>query len=157
MNVGDSDKTIDLTPGATEGVLFDGMTADGYKVFFSSDEHLTGEDEAAQRRRHLHVGEEGEPLTLTSSQRPRRNGRPPGDTASCDPAANTAHEHWNTTGSEENCGDVAIGGGGGVASGDGTVYFLSPELLDGSDKRRPERPQPLRRPPRAAPALRRHG
>ena len=45
MNVGDSERTIDLTPGATEGVLFDGMTADGSKVFFSSEEHLTGEDE----------------------------------------------------------------------------------------------------------------
>ena len=46
MNVGDSGETIELTPGATEGVLFDGMTEDGSKVFFSSDEHLTGEDEA---------------------------------------------------------------------------------------------------------------
>ena len=37
--------TMDLTPGATEGVRFDGMTADGSKVFFSSEEHLIGEDE----------------------------------------------------------------------------------------------------------------
>ena len=95
MNVGDSERTIDLTPGATEGVLFDGMTADGSKVFFSSEEHLTGEDEH-------HTGadifmwsqkgeEEGQPLTLISTGTE-------GDADSCDPVANTAHEHWNTTG-----------------------------------------------------------
>ena len=28
---------------------------------------------------------------------------------SCDPAANSAHLHWNAVGSEENCGAVAIG------------------------------------------------
>ena len=31
-----------------------------------------------------------------------------------------------------NCSAVAIAGGGGVASGDGTIYFLSPELLNGA-------------------------
>jgi DNA-binding beta-propeller fold protein YncE len=126
MNVGDSGKTIDLTPGATEGVLFDGMTEDGSKVFFSSAEHLTHEDEE-------HSGadifiwsqegeEEGDPLTLIS----KGNGN------SCDPVANSAHEHWNTAGSEEDCGVVAIGGGGGVSSANGTIYFLSPEKLAGS-------------------------
>ena len=62
-----------------------------------------------------------------------RERRHAGNTDSCDPAANTVHEHhWNTTGAEENCGVVAVGGGGGVAGGDGTIYFLSPEQLDGS-------------------------
>ncbi len=131
MNIGDSEKTIALTPGATGntgGVLFDGMSADGSKVFFSSEEHLTGEDTS-------HSGadifmwsqkgeEEGKPLTLISK----------GDSASCDPVADSAHEHWNTVGSEEvNCGVVAIGGGGGVSSANGTIYFLSPEQLAGSE------------------------
>jgi len=124
MRVGDS-ATVELTPGP-EGVLFDGMTEDGSKVFFSSTEHLTGEDTS-------HTGadifmwsqkgeEEGHPLTLISK----------GDSNTCDPVENSAHEHWNTTGSEKNCGAVAIGGGGGVSSADGTIYFLSPEQLDGS-------------------------
>ena len=55
-----------------------------------------------------------------------------GNSDACDPVANSAHEHWNVLGSEENCGVVAIGGSGGVARTDGTVYFLSPEKLDGS-------------------------
>ncbi len=130
MNAGDSERTIDLTPRATGGVRFDGMTSDGEKVFFSSEEHLTGEDEQ-------HSGadifmwskkgeEEGDPLFLISAGTEA-------DASSCDPAANTLHKHWNTTGSQD-CGDVAIGGGGGVASGDGTIYFLSPSLLDGSEE-----------------------
>ncbi len=41
MNVGDSGKTIDLTPGSTHGVLFDGMTEDGSKVFFTTVDPLT--------------------------------------------------------------------------------------------------------------------
>ena len=66
------------------------------------------------------------------------------------------HAHWNTIGGEENCGVVAVGGGGGVAAGDGTIYFLSPEQLDGSSNGVAERPQPLRRPPGSGAALRRH-
>ena len=132
MNAGDSSKTTELTPGAKEGVLFDGMTSDGSKVFFSSEEHLTGEEEAHSGP-DIYMWEEGKPLTLISKGETETPGQP-GDSASCDPASNTKHVHWNTTGSEENCGDVAIGGGGGVASEGGTIYFLSPELLDGTEE-----------------------
>ena len=44
MNIGDSDHTIDLTPGAADGALFDGMTADGSRVFFTTADRLTSED-----------------------------------------------------------------------------------------------------------------
>ena len=125
MNVGDEAKTIELTPGAAKGVRFDGMTADGKKVFLSSEEHLSGEDEG-HTGADIFMWEEGQPLTLISTGTE-------GDAGSCDPAANTLHKHWNTTGAQ-NCGDVAIGGGGGVASGNGTFYFLSPSLLDGSQE-----------------------
>ena len=69
---------------------------------------------------------------MTADPDLHRQQKAPATPTTCDPAANTKHEHWNTTGTEENCGAVAIGGGGGVASGDGTIYFLSPELLDGT-------------------------
>jgi len=131
MNVGDSKKTIELTPGAAKGVLFDGMTEDGSKVFFSSEEHLTGQ-ESKHSGADIFMWQEDHPLTLISKGEKEEEGQP-GDTASCNPAANTKHVHWNTTGAEENCGDVAVGGGGGVASGDGTIYFLSPEKLDTSN------------------------
>ena len=40
--------------------------------------------------------------------------------------------HWNAVGAAADCGAVAFAGGAGVAAGDGTVYFLSPEKLDGT-------------------------
>jgi len=130
MNTGDSTKTIDLAPSATNGLLYDGMTNDGSKVFFSSEEHLTNEDTShsgADIFMWSEAGEkEGKPLTLISTG---KEGA--GNSNSCNPFANTVNVHWNTTGPAANCGDVAVGGGGGVASGDGTIYFLSPELLDG--------------------------
>ena len=69
--------------------------------------------------------EEGNPLVLISK----------GDSGSCDPVGNSAHEHWNVAAAEESQlrrRHVAIGGGGGVSSANGTIYFLSPEKLAGS-------------------------
>jgi hypothetical protein len=120
-DVNDAAQTVELTPAAVEGVQFDGMTADGTKVFFSSEEHLTGGDEQHTGAQIFMWSEATNALTLIST----------GDGSSCDPSANTAYAHWNTTGSNENCGALAIGGGGGVASEDGSIYFLSPEQLDG--------------------------
>ena len=56
-----------------------------------------------------------------------------GNTDACDPVSNTANEHWNAVAGAGDCSAVAIGGGGGVASDSGTIYFLSPEQLDGSE------------------------
>ena len=136
MNIGDSSTTIELAPGASDGVVFDGMTSDGSKVFFSSLQHLTGEDPehsgAALYMWSRSGDEQGHPLTLISKGDNEGNSGEPGNTPFCDPASNTVHPHWNTTDPEdENCGVLAVGGQGGVASADGTVYFLSPELLDG--------------------------
>ena len=128
MSVDDSGETIDLTPGAVAGVLFDGMTEDGTRIFFTSKERLTAEDE--DRSADLY---EAELSGSTASLKLISTGSEgSGNTDSCDPVANSAHPHWNTTGAEENCGIVAIGGGGGVAARDGSIYFLSPERLDGS-------------------------
>ena len=44
MDVGDSITSIDLTPGTTNGVLFDGMTEDGTKVFFTTTDKLLSAD-----------------------------------------------------------------------------------------------------------------
>ena len=132
MNIGDSDKTVDLTPGTTAGVLFDGMTDDGSRVFFTTTDALTtASDQDTDASADLYRGR----------NRPDGDGRPVADLHRrrrdrqlrfLPPSANTIHEHWNTAGSEETCGVVAIGGGQGVAKGDGTIYFLSPETLDGS-------------------------
>jgi hypothetical protein len=129
MNVGDSDHSIDLMPESTSGALFDGMTADGSKVFFTSFEQLVPADEDTSADIYeADVTASGSSLELIST-----GSEETGNGDDCEPAGNTAHEFWNTRGSDESCDVVAIGGGGGVASGDGTIYFLSPELLDGPD------------------------
>ena len=130
MDLNDAGQTFELTPAAVQGVQFDGMTADGGKVFFSSDEHLTGEDEQHTGADIFMWSGATNSLTLIST----------GDGSSCDPAANTVYAHWNTTGSKESCGALAVAGGGGVGTEDGTVYFLSPELLDGSEHGIPNAP-----------------
>ena len=132
MNIGDSDKTVDLTPGATAGVLFDGMTEDGSKVFFTTADALTtSSNQDTDGSADLYQAEVGAAGTVALS-RVSTGAEGTGNSDSCQPYANTVHEHWNTAGSDENCGVVAIGGGQGLAKGDGTVYFLSPEKLDGS-------------------------
>jgi hypothetical protein len=127
MNVGDSGQSIDLTPGTTTGALYDGMSADGTKVYFTSADKLTGDDtDTSADIYRADVTNSDATLTRVSTG---TGGS--GDTDSCNPAANTIRTHWNTVGPDPNCDAVAVGGGGGVASGDGTIYFLSPELLDG--------------------------
>jgi sugar lactone lactonase YvrE len=127
MNVGDSSKTVDLTPGTTSGVLYAGMSADGSEVFFTTKDRLLSEDE--DESADLYVASiSGESATVSLLS---RGSEGTGNTDVCDPAANSAHQHWNSKGAEANCGVVAIGGGGGVASQEGSAYFLSPELLDG--------------------------
>jgi hypothetical protein len=76
-----------------------------------------------------------------------------GDVNTCNPVANADGYHWNAVGgaSAASCGVVAIAGGGGVASGDGTVVFLSPEKLDGSGNGTLDRPNLYIAEPAAAP------
>ena len=75
MNVGDTSKTTELTPGAKGGVLFYGMTSDGSKVFFSSEEHLTNQD-SAHSGQDIYMWEEGKPLTLISKGETETPGHP---------------------------------------------------------------------------------
>jgi sugar lactone lactonase YvrE len=137
MNVGDSTKSVDLTPGATAGALYDGMTADGTSVYFTTTDALTSDDHDTSADLYSASVSAAGTVTLT---RVSTGSGGTGDTNFCDPAANTVHAHWNTVGSSPNCDVVAVGGGGGVASGDGTVYFLSPETLDGASNGVPGAP-----------------
>jgi hypothetical protein len=142
MDVHDSDQSIDLTPevistpggpGYTEGVHFNGMTADGSRVFFTTTDQLaTTTDPDADSSADLYEARISGSHSALSRVSIGAEGT--GDTDACDPAANTVHPHWNATGSGEDCSVVAIGGSGGVASSDGAIYFLSPEQLDGLSK-----------------------
>jgi hypothetical protein len=136
MNVDDSDQTLDLMPGSASGALFDGMTADGSKVFFTSADQLVPSDEDASADIYeADLSGAGAVLHLVST-----GTEGTGNADDCEPAGNTVNQYWNTAGTQGTCDVVAIGGGGGVASGDGTIYFLSPELLDGPSNGTPDAP-----------------
>ena len=47
MNIGDSPSTVDLAPGTTSGVLYDGMTSDGSSVLYTTVDKLTADDHDA--------------------------------------------------------------------------------------------------------------
>jgi DNA-binding beta-propeller fold protein YncE len=136
MDIGDSVRSIDLTPGViakaggpgfAEGVLYAGMSADGSKVYFTTaDRLLPGED--TDNSADLYLAEvSGQSATL---QLVSTGPAGPSNSDACSPAPDNVGPHWNAVGSAEGCGAVAIGGGGGVAAGEGSVYFLSPEQLE---------------------------
>ncbi len=135
MDIGDSEKSIDLTPGVisehggpgfAEGVLFDGMSADGSRVFFTTKDKLTADD--TDESADIYAAEvSGESASLTRISTGEGGA---GNTDACEAVENANGPHWNTVGpEEENCSVLAIGGGGGVAEGNGSIYFLSPEQL----------------------------
>jgi DNA-binding beta-propeller fold protein YncE len=119
-HVGNSAQSVDLTPGTTTGVLFDGMSEDGSKVFFTTkDKLLPGDTDASADIYEATVGGAGQPVALRLVSAGNGEG--------CE-----AVEEWNVVGGGNSCGAVAIGGGGGVSADGNTIYFLSPELLAGA-------------------------
>ena len=104
------------------GVLYNGMTADGVRVYFTTADHAAGDD--LDESPDLFVSEVDPGGSVSTSR--VSTGREAGNSDSCSPA-----EDWNVTSGQENCGVVAFAGGSGIASESGAVYFVSPELLDG--------------------------
>jgi len=131
MHIGTETKSVDLAPTAT-GVLFAGMTADGSKAFFTTADSLLEADEDTSA--DLYEADVSAAGALTLQLLSDGAPAPAGNLDACSPAANADGNNWNAVGaaSADGCGVVAIAGGGGVAKGDGTVYFLSPEKLDGT-------------------------
>ena len=126
MHVGNSPNTVDLAPGTTSGVLYDGMTADGTRVFLTTGDQLLGEDTDASADIYEATVNGGGTASLrlvtTNS-----DGSPENSDA-CTPIGN-----WNVVAGGPSCGAVAVAGGGGVAAGEGSFYFFSPEQLEGSE------------------------
>lgn len=128
MHVGSSANTVDLAPGTTSGVLYAGMTGDGSSVFYvTPDKLVAGDTDASPDLYRADVAGGSAIVTRVSSG---SGGSSNSD--ACDPAPNNG-PHWNVVGPAANCGVAAIGGGGGVAPGGEAIFFLSPELLDGSE------------------------
>lgn len=123
MNVGGANQTVDVTPGTTTGVLYGGMTGDGTRVLFTTPDALGGgdTDESADVYRS-DVGASSANLTKIST----------GNNDTCNPDEGPEGPHWNNVAGEATCDAVAFAGAAGVASSDGTIYFLSPEELGGA-------------------------
>lgn len=123
MHIGSAANSVDLAPGAA--ATYAGMTDDGSKVYFTTTASFGGGD-ADSTADLYQVAVDGTGATTISLLSV-------GNGAGCDPAANSNGNNWNAVGgaSPDGCGVVPIAGGAGVAADTGTVYFLSPEDLDG--------------------------
>ena len=122
MHEGNSAKSITVadTPG---GVLFNGMTADGTRVFFTTRDALTGDSDTSADFYSAEVGTT-DPATTT---RLSTGSDGTGNTDACTPIVD-----WNVVSGGPDCSTVALAGGAGVAATGGTAYFVSPEQLDGA-------------------------
>jgi hypothetical protein len=125
MNVGGSPNSVQVVDSSS-GVIFNGMTSDGSKVFFTTPDQLAGDTDSGN---DFYVADVGATSTIT---RLSTGTGGTGDTDSCEPIGN-----WNVVTGGPDCGTAAIAGGGGVAGDDGTAYFVSPELLDGAGNGEP--------------------
>jgi hypothetical protein len=125
MHIGSSANSV-LVAETPNGVLFNGMTSDGSKVFFTTSDQLTGDTDTSADLYMAAVGTSTANVTRVST------GAGTGNTDGCEPVPGKESAHWNVlSGGPANCGVLALAGGAGVSSGDGTVFFLSPEELDG--------------------------
>ena len=138
MRVGD---TITYEVSQGKAVDYVGMTPDGSKVYFTSEEHLTNEDPEHGGASLYMWSEEGEqqhsPIKLISKGDDSGEPGKPGNTEACNAA-------WTTK-----CGIVPYSNNGytnvlaygsplgnglsdnSIASSDGDIYFFSPEQLAG--------------------------
>ena len=137
MHLGSSPNSVDLTPGVTAGALYDGMTADGTSVFLTTTDKLLGTDtDSSADIYEASVSSGGvSTLRLLSTD----EGSPSNDD-SCNPPGDP--DTWNSASGDGQCGAVALAGGAGVGSDDGTFYFFSPELLDSASQTEGEADQP---------------
>ncbi len=121
MHVAGNPKSI-LVVDTAGGVLYNGMTADGSKVFFTTADKIGPETDTSADLFSADVG--------TTSPAPvgrvSTGSGGAGDTDACTPITD-----WNVVSAPGDCSIVPLAGGAGVASGNGTVYFISPEQLDG--------------------------
>ncbi len=126
MHVGTAAGSVDLTPGATSGAYYDGMSDDGSRVFFTTTDHLLGTDTDASADVYEAAVDGGGAATVRLLS--VKDGAPSNDDGCAPP--NTPNS-WNSITGDGHCNAVAFAGSAGVA-GNGTFYFLSPELLDGA-------------------------
>jgi hypothetical protein len=121
MHVGGASKSIKVVDSPS-GVIFNGMTADGSRVFFTSPDQLAGDTDNSS---DFFVADVAGSSTITWLS---TGSGASGNSDACAPVGN-----WNVVSGGPDCSVIGIAGGGGVAKEQGTAYFISPELLDGSE------------------------
>ncbi|HEY7257262.1 MAG TPA: hypothetical protein VH476_11345, partial [Solirubrobacterales bacterium] len=125
MHVGNNPNSIKVLESA-DGAIYDGMTADGGRVFFTTpDPIVTAENQDTDESADLFRADVGQSSAAVYRVSTGIEGT--GNTDSCEPITD-----WNVVSGGPDCSTVAFAGGAGVASENGTVFFLSPEKLDGS-------------------------
>jgi Tol biopolymer transport system component len=119
--------SLKLTEGVPDGAIFDGMTADGSRVFYTTKDNLAGDTDESADIFEVEIAFNGTASTprLISTM---ADGTPSNDD-SCSPPGSP--DNWNAVSGEGKCNAVAPAGGAGVAANAGTFYFFSPEQLDG--------------------------
>ena len=125
MHIGTSPNSVKVIESAS-GAIYNGMTSDGEKVFFTtSDPVVTSENQDTDESADLFRADVGQ--ASATVQRVSTGTGGTGNTDSCQPITD-----WNVVSGGPDCSTVAFAGGAGVASSSGTVFFVSPEKLDGS-------------------------
>lgn len=129
MHVGNNPNSVQVAD-TPNGVIFNGMTDDGSKVFFTTPDAVpgTGDSDTSADLFRADVAPSAASIALVSTG---TGGT--GNVDACNPVPGKEGPDWNVlSGGPANCGVLGLAGGAGVASQDGTVFFLSPEKLDGS-------------------------
>ncbi len=131
MHLGSASKSVDLTPGANAGVYFSGMNTSGSRLFVTTTDHLLGEDTDASTDIYEVAVDQAGAATLRLVT---TDGGTPSNDDGCEPAGTP--NSWNSVSGPGRCGAVAFAGGAGVSAANGTLYFVSPEQLDGAEGER---------------------
>ena len=129
MHLAGKSNSLKLTAGVPDGALFDGMTADGSRVFFTTKDNLAGDTDESADIFEVDIAPSG----TASSPRliSTESDGSPSNSDTCNPPGSP--DQWNAVSGEGKCNAVALAGGAGVAAGTGTFYFFSPEQLDGGE------------------------
>lgn len=118
--------SVDLAPLTISGVLFAGMSADGSQVFFTSADKLLATDTDTSADLYEAAVDSGGSSTLRLVS--VKSTGAPSNSDACTPAGEP--NSWNSPAGDGKCGALALAGGGGLASEEGSIYFLTPEKLD---------------------------
>ncbi len=122
MHRGSNPNSIEVANTAP-GAQFSGMTNDGSMVFFTTADPLSGDIDTSADLYRADVGSSSATIARVST------GAGTGNTDGCSPPG--LPNSWNSAGGDGKCGVLAFAGGAGLAEDDGSIYFLSPETLDG--------------------------